>query len=225
FDPAVVTYDSALAGDASSYPQLTAYAKDSAATVNIEQADAGNGGKATITVTAADNSTQRIYSVNFGVLPKLTGLKVDTAKTHYAKGEALDIHKLNISAVYTKNGETSATTTLDPSDPRISITGFDSSSSGKRVVTVRFTDNGVRVESSFEIIVDDDAQPSPAPSEPSNQANPSNPADSSASTSGTSGTKHLALARTGTNTALIAVAAAALAIAAVTMLIALRRRR
>jgi galactan exo-1,6-beta-galactobiohydrolase (non-reducing end) len=225
FDPAVVTYDSALAGDASSYPQLTAYAKDSAATVNIEQADAGNGGKATITVTAADNSTQRIYSVNFGVMPKLTGLKVDTAKTHYAKGEALDIHKLNISAVYTKNGETSATTTLDPSDPRISITGFDSSSSGKHVVTVRFTDNGVRVESSIEIIVDDDAQPSPAPSEPSNQANPSNPADSSASTSGTSGTKHLALARTGTNTALIAVTAAALAIAAVTMLIALRRRR
>ena len=69
FDPDTLEYQVDLAGDATEYPTVSAYAQDSAAQVVVEQASVENGGKATVTVTAADGTTSDTYTVDFGALP------------------------------------------------------------------------------------------------------------------------------------------------------------
>lgn len=73
-----------------SYPLVQAFATDNAVTVSLGQPSPTNGGRATIRVTPADGGETATYTVDFGPLYQLTGLKVTPAKTAYKVGEAFD---------------------------------------------------------------------------------------------------------------------------------------
>lgn len=138
FDPAATEYDGALAGDAESYPLVQAFARDTAATVSLVQPSADNDGVATVTVESAAGDATSTYTINFGKLPQLTGLKIvtDPSKNIYKPGEALSLDGLRVEAVWTRDGEVTAQPAVDVKN--LSISGFDSSSEGSKVVTVSY---------------------------------------------------------------------------------------
>lgn len=143
FDPDTDFYSVDLAGDATEYPHIAAYATDAAATVDIRQASESNGGKATISVTSADGSATRTVTVGFGPLAKLARLDVTApTRTEYQVGERLDLDGMTVKAIYEKDGDVSAERVIAADDPELAVTGFDSSVEGRKTVTVAY--RGVR---------------------------------------------------------------------------------
>lgn len=145
FDPQTNTYTAALPELAESYPVISAYATDSAASVDVKQATRDNGGKATVTVTSADGSSSDTYTVEFtGDLVSLDGLRVvPPTKTDYKVGESFDSTGMQVFAQYmpqrddaTENDVIEREIQLDDDD--LAVTGFDSVAAGSKTVTVSY---------------------------------------------------------------------------------------
>lgn len=145
------------------YPLVQAFATDNAATVSIGQPSPTNGGRATIRVTPADGGEAATYTVDFGPLYQLTGLKVTPAKTAYKVGEAFDHDGFAVTAVYTA-GKRTPEKTIPADDPELTVTGFDSHAAAERqIITVTY--RGVSASFVVAIAPNGDQQPT-TPSKP-----------------------------------------------------------
>ncbi|MBR5562563.1 MAG: bacterial Ig-like domain-containing protein [Clostridia bacterium] len=88
------------------------------------------------------------------VLPKsLTSISLATlpSKTEYLIGDTLNVNGLSVEAEYSDGTKKTV--------EGYSITGFDSSSAGKKTVTITYTENGVTCTSTFDVTV---SEPAPA---------------------------------------------------------------
>ena len=225
FDPAKTDYTVDLPIGAEANPVLQAFASDNAATVTVkgDVVEAGKlGGKAAITVTSADKSATKDYTVTFNAA-KLASLKVTgPSKTEYAVGDKLDTAGLKVSAVYQRGEGESATAEEVPialDDPQLVIGAFDSTTAGKKTVTVTYRG----VTGAFEVTVKANAV-APGPQQPQN---PNQPGGSNgkpvAKPSDGKGSGNV-LTATGASVAVYAGAAVALAVAAGVLFLARKRR-
>lgn len=153
FDAGKTDYTVDLPIDTETNPVLQAFAADSAATVTVEGTEDGQlGGKATITVTPADKSSTKTYTVTFNAA-KLASLKITgPKKTEYAIGDKLDTTGLTVVAVYQRGEGESATTEEVPialDDPQLALGTFDSTTAGKKAITVSYRG----VSATFEVTV------------------------------------------------------------------------
>jgi hypothetical protein len=212
FDPLTTAYRGVLAGDATQYPLVQAYARDDNATVAIEQPDASNHGKATISVTAADGSTAMTTTVDFGALPALSGMEITApTKTAYTLGERLDTSGLQVTAVWKADGVVTLRQPVALDDPELKIDGFDSSSIGKRTVTLTYRG----LSASFEVSVAQAAE-QPTPSQPGggSDAGPNGPAGSGSTNNGGAQTRD-SLSATGAGINVVMIVAGLMAVAGV----------
>ena len=119
-------------------PVLQAFAADNAATVKVTGDAVENGklgGKATITVTSADESETKTYTVTFKAFT-LASLKVTgPTKIEYAIGDKLDTAGLKVTAVY-QSGDKTKEVPVALDDPQLAIGSFDSTTAGKKAITV-----------------------------------------------------------------------------------------
>ncbi|KAB7789642.1 bacterial Ig-like domain-containing protein [Bifidobacterium leontopitheci] len=135
-------YDYDLSGtvdvDTDAYPLVQAFATDAAAKVDVSQPTADNGGKTVVTVTPADGGKAVTYTVDFGPLFRLSGLKVRAGKTTYQVGEPFDLAGLKVTAVYS-NGKRTVEKAVAADDPELAVTGFDSHAAmDKQIITVTY---------------------------------------------------------------------------------------
>lgn len=140
FDPSKTDYTVDLPVDAEANPVLQAFATDNAAAVKVTGDAVENGklgGKAAITVTSADESETKTYTVTFNAFT-LASLKViGPTKTEYAIGDKLDTAGLKVTAVYQSVDKTKEVpVALD--DPQLAIGSFDSTTAGKKAITVSY---------------------------------------------------------------------------------------
>lgn len=134
-------------------PVLQAFSRDNAASV-VQQSDTQllAGGRSLITVTPADGSRARTYSVLYRSFD-LRELKITPpVKLDYDIGERFDPRGLQVGAVYV--AQDTGNKQVKPlllNDPELSITGFDSSMAGRKIVTVAYRG----VNANFEVSVRD----------------------------------------------------------------------
>lgn len=215
FDPATHAYTVTVTNDSTTdYPQaplIQAYARDNAAKVTIDQPSEANDYRGTIHVVSADGSKTADYSVDV-VRGKLASIKVTPSVTKYSVGDRLDRSGLRIMAEYRDaSSNVVARKAVDPSDPKLQIAGFDTSTataaSQPRMVLVSW--NGA--SDSYQIEVAGGAHPT-APTEPTAPTNPSKP--------GAASTSHQAAAPRGGHgaTALSSTGSAVIGIVVVALL-------
>ena len=184
-------------------PVLQAFATDNAATVKVTGDAAENGklgGKATITVTSADESETKTYTVTFNAFT-LASLKVTgPTKTEYAIGDKLDTAGLKVTAVY-QSGDKTKEVPVALDDPQLAIGSFDSTTAGKKAITVSYRG----VTATFNVTVKANAvAPGPEEQKPGNTNKPGATGNGNKNT----------VANTGSSVAAIAGAVALLAAAA-----------
>ena len=203
FDPSKTDYTVDLPVDAEANPVLQAFATDNAAAVKVTGDAVENGklgGKAAITVTSADESETKTYTVTFNAFT-LASLKViGPTKTEYAIGDKLDTAGLKVTAVYQSVDKTKEVpVALD--DPQLAIGSFDSTTAGKKAITVSYRG----VTATFNVTVKANAvAPGPEEQKPGNTNKPGATGNGNKNT----------VANTGSNVAAIAGAVALLAAAA-----------
>ena len=203
FDPAKTDYTVDLPVDAEANPVLQAFATDNAATVKVTGDAAENGklgGKATITVTSADESETKTYTVTFKAFT-LASLKVTgPTKIEYAIGDKLDTAGLKVTAVY-QSGDKTKEVPVALDDPQLAIGSFDSTTAGKKAITVSYRG----VTATFNVTVKANAvAPGPEEQKPGNTNKPGATGNGNKNT----------VANTGSSVAAIAGAVALLAAAA-----------
>ena len=184
-------------------PVLQAFAADNAATVKVTGDAVENGklgGKATITVTSADESETKTYTVTFNAFT-LASLKViGPTKTEYAIGDKLDTAGLKVTAVY-QSGDKTKEVPVALDDPQLAIGSFDSTTAGKKAITVSYRG----VTATFNVTVKANAvAPGPEEQKPGNTNKPGATGNGNKNT----------VANTGSSVAAIAGAVALLAAAA-----------
>lgn len=203
FDPAKTDYTVDLPVDAEANPVLQAFATDNAAAVKVTGDAVENGklgGKAAITVTSADESETKTYTVTFNAFT-LASLKVTgPTKTEYAIGDKLDTAGLKVIAVY-QSGDKTKEVPVALDDPQLAIGSFDSTTAGKKAITVSYRG----VTATFNVTVKANAvAPGPEEQKPGNTNKPGATGNGSKNT----------VANTGSSVAAIAGAVALLAAAA-----------
>ena len=203
FDPAKTDYTVDLPVDAEANPVLQAFATDNAAAVKVTGDAVENGklgGKAAITVTSADESETKTYTVTFNAFT-LASLKViGPTKTEYAIGDKLDTAGLKVTAVY-QSGDKTKEVPVALDDPQLAIGSFDSTTAGKKAITVSYRG----VTATFNVTVKANAvAPGPEEQKPGNTNKPGATGNGNKNT----------VANTGSNVAAIAGAVALLAAAA-----------
>ena len=184
-------------------PVLQAFAADNAATVKVTGDAVENGklgGKATITVTSADESETKTYTVTFKAFT-LASLKVTgPTKIEYAIGDKLDTAGLKVTAVY-QSGDKTKEVPVALDDPQLAIGSFDSTTAGKKAITVSYRG----VTATFNVTVKANAvAPGPEEQKPGSTNKPGATGNGNKNT----------VANTGSNVAAIAGAVALLAAAA-----------
>lgn len=139
FSPDRNDYVVDLPAGSESNPVLQAFSRDNAAKVVQTDERMTIGGKSLITVTSADGSRSRVYSVRYRSFD-LQGLQVvPPTKTRYAIGERFDPSGLAVSAVYiSKDRDRTEVRPLALDDPELSVTGFDSTVAGKKTIVVAY---------------------------------------------------------------------------------------
>ena len=182
---------------------LQAFATDNAAAVKVTGDAVENGklgGKAAITVTSADESETKTYTVTFNAFT-LASLKViGPAKTEYAIGDKLDTAGLKVTAVY-QSGDKTKEVPVALDDPQLAIGSFDSTTAGKKAITVSYRG----VTATFNVTVKANAvAPGPEEQKPGNTNKPGATGNGNKNT----------VANTGSSVAAIAGAVALLAAAA-----------
>lgn len=212
FDPAKTDYTVDLPVDAEANPVLQAFATDNAAAVKVTGDAVENGklgGKAAITVTSADESETKTYTVTFNAFT-LASLKViGPTKTEYAIGDKLDTAGLKVTAVY-QSGDKTKEVPVALDDPQLAIGSFDSTTAGKKAITVSYRG----VTATFNVTVKANAvAPGPEEQKPGNTNKPGATGNGNKNT----------VANTGSNVAAIA-GAVALLTAAAGALFMLRKR-
>ena len=203
FDPAKTDYTVDLPVDAEANPVLQAFATDNAAAVKVTGDAVENGklgGKAAITVTSADESETKTYTVTFKAFT-LASLKVTgPTKTEYAIGDKLDTAGLKVTAVY-QSGDKTKEVPVALDDPQLAIGSFDSTTAGKKAITVSYRG----VTATFNVTVKANAvAPGPEEQKPGSTNKPGATGNGNKNT----------VANTGSNVAAIAGAVALLAAAA-----------
>ena len=205
FDPAKTDYPLkwVLTYLAEANPVLQAFAADNAATVKVTGDAVENGklgGKATITVTSADESETKTYTVTFKAFT-LASLKVTgPTKIEYAIGDKLDTAGLKVTAVY-QSGDKTKEVPVALDDPQLAIGSFDSTTAGKKAITVSYRG----VTATFNVTVKANAvAPGPEEQKPGSTNKPGATGNGNKNT----------VANTGSNVAAIAGAVALLAAAA-----------
>ena len=203
FDPAKTDYTVDLPVDAEANPVLQAFATDNAAAVKVTGDAVENGklgGKAAITVTSADESETKTYTVTFNAFT-LASLKViGPTKTEYAIGDKLDTAGLKVTAVY-QSGDKTKEVPVALDDPQLAIGSFDSTTAGKKAITVSYRG----VTATFNVTVKANAvAPGPEEQKPGNTNKPGATGNGNKNT----------VANTGSSVAAIAGAVALLAAAA-----------
>ena len=203
FDPAKTDYTVDLPVDAEANPVLQAFATDNAAAVKVTGDAVENGklgGKAAITVTSADESETKTYTVTFNAFT-LASLKVTgPTKTEYAIGDKLDTAGLKVTAVY-QSGDKTKEVPVALDDPQLAIGSFDSTTAGKKAITVSYRG----VTATFNVTVKANAvAPGPEEQKPGSTNKPGATGNGNKNT----------VANTGSNVAAIAGAVALLAAAA-----------
>ena len=203
FDPAKTDYTVDLPFGAEANPVLQAFAADNAATVKVTGDAVENGklgGKATITVTSADESETKTYTVTFKAFT-LASLKVTgPTKIEYAIGDKLDTAGLKVTAVY-QSGDKTKEVPVALDDPQLAIGSFDSTTAGKKAITVSYRG----VTATFNVTVKANAvAPGPEEQKPGSTNKPGATGNGNKNT----------VANTGSNVAAIAGAVALLAAAA-----------
>ena len=178
-------------------PVLQAFAADNAATA-VENGKLG--GKATITVTSADESETKTYTVTFKAFT-LASLKVTgPTKIEYAIGDKLDTAGLKVTAVY-QSGDKTKEVPVALDDPQLAIGSFDSTAAGKKAITVSYRG----VTATFNVTVKANAvAPGPEEQKPGSTNKPGATGNGNKNT----------VANTGSSVAAIAGAVALLAAAA-----------
>ena len=189
--------------DAEANPVLQAFAADNAATVKVTGDAVENGklgGKATITVTSADESETKTYTVTFKAFT-LASLKVTgPTKIEYAIGDKLDTAGLKVTAVY-QSGDKTKEVPVALDDPQLAIGSFDSTAAGKKAITVSYRG----VTATFNVTVKANAvAPGPEEQKPGSTNKPGATGNGNKNT----------VANTGSSVAAIAGAVALLAAAA-----------
>ena len=184
-------------------PVLQAFATDNAAAVKVTGDAVENGklgGKAAITVTSADESETKTYTVTFNAFT-LASLKViGPTKTEYAIGDKLDTAGLKVTAVY-QSGDKTKEVPVALDDPQLAIGSFDSTTAGKKAITVSYRG----VTATFNVTVKANAvAPGPEEQKPGNTNKPGATGNGNKNT----------VANTGSSVAAIAGAVALLAAAA-----------
>ena len=159
-----------------------------------------SGGKAAITVTSADESETKTYTVTFNAFT-LASLKViGPTKTEYAIGDKLDTAGLKVTAVY-QSGDKTKEVPVALDDPQLAIGSFDSTTAGKKAITVSYRG----VTATFNVTVKANAvAPGPEEQKPGNTNKPGATGNGNKNT----------VANTGSSVAAIAGAVALLAAAA-----------
>ena len=203
FDPSKTDYTVDLPVDAEANPVLQAFATDNAAAVKVTGDAVENGklgGKAAITVTSADESETKTYTVTFNAFT-LASLKViGPTKTEYAIGDKLDTAGLKVTAVY-QSGDKTKEVPVALDDPQLAIGSFDSTTAGKKAITVSYRG----VTATFNVTVKANAvAPGPEEQKPGNTNKPGATGNGNKNT----------VANTGSSVAAIAGAVALLAAAA-----------
>ena len=203
FDPSKTDYTVDLPVDAEANPVLQAFATDNAAAVKVTGDAVENGklgGKAAITVTSADESETKTYTVTFNAFT-LASLKViGPTKTEYAIGDKLDTAGLKVTAVY-QSGDKTKEVPVALDDPQLAIGSFDSTAAGKKAITVSYRG----VTATFNVTVKANAvAPGPEEQKPGNTNKPGATGNGNKNT----------VANTGSSVAAIAGAVALLAAAA-----------
>ena len=203
FDPSKTDYTVDLPVDAEANPVLQAFATDNAAAVKVTGDAVENGklgGKAAITVTSADESETKTYTVTFNAFT-LASLKViGPTKTEYAIGDKLDTAGLKVTAVY-QSGDKTKEVPVALDDPQLAIGSFDSTTAGKKAITVSYRG----VTATFNVTVKANAvAPGPEEQKPGSTNKPGATGNGNKNT----------VANTGSNVAAIAGAVALLAAAA-----------
>lgn len=203
FDPAKTDYTVDLPVDAEANPVLQAFATDNAAAVKVTGDAVENGklgGKAAITVTSADESETKTYTVTFNAFT-LASLKVTgPTKTEYAIGDKLDTAGLKVTAVY-QSGDKTKEVPVALDDPQLAIGSFDSTAAGKKAITVSYRG----VTATFNVTVKANAvAPGPEEQKPGSTNKPGATGNGNKNT----------VANTGSSVAAIAGAVALLAAAA-----------
>ena len=203
FDPSKTDYTVDLPVDAEANPVLQAFATDNAAAVKVTGDAVENGklgGKAAITVTSADESETKTYTVTFNAFT-LASLKViGPTKTEYAIGDKLDTAGLKVTAVY-QSGDKTKEVPVALDDPQLAIGSFDSTTAGKKAITVSYRG----VTATFNVTVKANAvAPGPEEQKPGNTNKPGAAGNGNKNT----------VANTGSSVAAIAGAVALLAAAA-----------
>lgn len=224
FDPAKTDYTVDLPVDAEANPVLQAFAADNAATVKVTGDAVENGklgGKATITVTSADESETKTYTVTFKAFT-LASLKVTgPTKTEYAIGDKLDTAGLKVTAVY-QSGDKTKEVPVALDDPQLAIGSFDSTTAGKKAITVSYRG----VTATFNVTVKANAvAPGPEGQKPGNTNNPGNTAKpGNTATNKPAANGAAPLSNTGVAVAAIAVVVVVLTAAAGALLVIRKRR-
>ena len=203
FDPSKTDYTVDLPVDAEANPVLQAFATDNAAAVKVTGDAVENGklgGKAAITVTSADESETKTYTVTFKAFT-LASLKVTgPTKIEYAIGDKLDTAGLKVTAVY-QSGDKTKEVPVALDDPQLAIGSFDSTTAGKKAITVSYRG----VTATFNVTVKANAvAPGPEEQKPGSTNKPGATGNGNKNT----------VANTGSNVAAIAGAVALLAAAA-----------
>ena len=203
FDPSKTDYTVDLPVDAEANPVLQAFATDNAAAVKVTGDAVENGklgGKAAITVTSADESETKTYTVTFNAFT-LASLKViGPTKTEYAIGDKLDTAGLKVTAVY-QSGDKTKEVPVALDNPQLAIGSFDSTTAGKKAITVSYRG----VTATFNVTVKANAvAPGPEEQKPGNTNKPGATGNGNKNT----------VANTGSSVAAIAGAVALLAAAA-----------
>ena len=203
FDPSKTDYTVDLPVDAEANPVLQAFATDNAAAVKVTGDAVENGklgGKAAITVTSADESETKTYTVTFKAFT-LASLKVTgPTKIEYAIGDKLDTAGLKVTAVY-QSGDKTKEVPVALDDPQLAIGSFDSTAAGKKAITVSYRG----VTATFNVTVKANAvAPGPEEQKPGSTNKPGATGNGNKNT----------VANTGSSVAAIAGAVALLAAAA-----------
>ena len=187
-------------------PVLQAFATDNAAAVKVTGDAVENGklgGKAAITVTSADESETKTYTVTFNAFT-LASLKViGPTKTEYAIGDKLDTAGLKVTAVY-QSGDKTKEVPVALDDPQLAIGSFDSTTAGKKAITVSYRG----VTATFNVTVKANAvAPGPEEQKPGNTNKPGATGNGNKNTVANAGASVAAIAGA---VALLAAAAGAL---------------
>nr|WP_240542063.1 discoidin domain-containing protein [Bifidobacterium sp. CP2] len=232
FDPAKTDYTVDLPYDAETNPVLQAFAADNAATVKVTGEavkDGALGGKDVIDVTSADGTATKTYTVTYNAAA-LAALKVTgPAKTTYEIGDKLDLKGLTVTAVYKIGDKTvheeklaQATDGSDGTDGGADgyvVSGFDSTTAGKKTVTVSYRG----VSATFDVTVKaTSVAPGPEQQPGPGEGNGNGSGDKGDGKKPGSGSG--VLSKTGSAVAAFAAVAAVMTLAGATALM-LRKRR